>query len=174
MNPLRYKLLFALFLVHNLSHTQENTEGSSNSMEEFNQLFSYETKSISNDKLSLFLVEKIEIKLNSIADLYFNYGMGRQHYNFSPEQISQMEKRIKQIALGHYLEGNPVIIESVGGASGCPDKWIYPHSYLNTKVTKVLFCFTCTENRKYYNDLISIFNSKTKELIEKNQFLAKY
>ena len=174
MNPLRYKLFLTLFSVCNLSYTQENIEGRSNSLDEFNRLFTYESISISNNQLSLFISENFEIKLNSIADLYFNYGMGRQHYNFSSEQISQMEIRIKQIALGHYLEGNPVIIESVGGASGCPDKWIYTDSYSNAKVTKLLFCFTCTENRKYYYDLISIFNSKTKELIEKNQFLAKY
>ena len=168
MKVLKYTILILLLLAPNLSFTQENSEENDTNIDEYNQLFNYETKSISNDRLTLSLSEKFKIQLNTIGNLYVYYGIMRQHHEFTSEQISLMEKRINQIALGLFLEGNPVIIESVGGYSGCPDKLIYSDKYLNTDITKLLFCFTCTDIRKYHHELLNIFNKKTKELIEKN------
>lgn len=163
---MKYTAIVILFFIPLLVFGQESKNEDDNDLTEYNLLFNYTPKAIINDTASITILEKHKLPLNTIGQLYMHYGWLQQSYDFSLEQISFMEKRIDQIALGFYLEDNPILIESVGGYAGCPDKMMYKDTYLNKEVTIFRFCFSCTDIRKYHRKLHNIFNNRTKKLID--------
>ena len=85
-----------------------------------------------------------------------------------PKDAAWLTERTNNIATAFYLEGNPLLLRSTGGYSGCPEsEYELKKEKLNGKeVTVVNFCHGCKGSSTGGSEFINIFNNRTRRLLE--------
>lgn len=108
------------------------------------------------------------MNISCLSMLKMLYGY-HNVWQFTDEELKQLEGEINHFITALYLEGKPVIIKKVGGYDGCPDEMVYRDNFNNAEVTVLNFCYTCNGGSQAENKFISIVNSRTEELLGINK-----
>jgi hypothetical protein len=129
---------------------------------QYQELLNYTPKNFKTDLETKPSSVFLKTTLNSIWKLKFAYELKDKLNDF---EIIWLEDQINQLAVAYFLEKKPVIIENIGGYSGCPKQLLKSQLKGETKVTILSLCSgSCIVNNKT-KDFIRIFNNRTRKLL---------
>jgi len=106
-------------------------------------------------------------KLDNLMTVWLLYGY-KDSRGLSAGELSWLTGRINDLAVAFYVEGKPVMLYSTGGFHGCPESEfeLKKESLKGKEVTRVNFCHSCTGGLPHEDEFITIFNNRTKRLLE--------
>ncbi|AEE20234.1 hypothetical protein [Dokdonia sp. 4H-3-7-5] len=158
---MRNIIFITIFLLSTIC-TAQNNDSIPESEKEYLELLNYTPKNFKIDLENKPSSEFLKTDLNSIWKLKFAYELKDK---LNDNEIKWLEDQINQLAVAYFLEKKPIIIESVGGYSGCPEQLVTSELKNETKVTILNFCSGgCIVNNKT-EDFIRIFNNRTEKLL---------
>ncbi|MCB4800326.1 hypothetical protein [Neotamlana laminarinivorans] len=158
---MRNIIFITIFLLSTIC-TAQNNDSIPESEKEYLELLNYTPKNFKIDLENKPSSEFLKTELNSIWKLKFAYELKDK---LNDNEIKLLEDQINQLAVAYFLEKKPIIIESVGGYSGCPEQLVTSELNNETKVTILNFCSGgCIVNNKT-EDFIRIFNNRTEKLL---------
>lgn len=158
---MRNFIFISIFLLSTNSTAQKN-DSISIFDKEYLEILNYTPKNYKIDLENKPSSEFLKTNLSSIWKLKFAYELkDKLNYN----EIKWLEDQINQLAVAYFLEKKPIIIENVGGYSGCPEKLMTNELKNETKITVLYFCSGgCIVNNET-EDFIRIFNNRTANLL---------
>jgi len=158
---LRKIIFISIFLISTIC-TAQNNDSIPESENVYLELLNYTPKNFKIDLENKPSSEFLKTDLNSIWKLKFAYELKDK---LNDNEIKWLEDQINQLTVAYFLEKKPIIIESVGGYSGCPEQLVTSVLKNKTKVTVLNFCSgSCIVNNKT-EDFIRIFNNRTEKLL---------
>lgn len=149
--------LFSLFFTKSI-YSQDSTEQIAT--DHYNIIMNHTPVHLKNNKKNRpnnhFL--KAE-NLNTIISLQLSYQY-KDSFKFNETETLWLESRIDQLAVALFLDGKKVLLEKVGGYSGCPKKLIIK----NKEITILRLCHSCTDGHHLYK-FVDIFNRRMNKLL---------
>jgi hypothetical protein len=151
--------IFAFMFLLNLTGFAQNSESEQEQNEMYRQLINYVPSQLDSIHLKLEnkLIQNVEnslIALLMINDLVLN----------TSDQL-WLDRKIEQIATGFFRDGKIVLLHSVGGYLGCPDKSVDTIQLNDIKIQQLHVCSSCTDFTKI-DHFIKVFNRKIYELLQ--------
>ncbi len=167
LNFMHLKIFSVFMLLMSISFTvkaQECDTLQSPVMKAYNDYMNYTPKSLQGLPVPEFFGDWKPDNLITLSLLY----KIKDRVKLEENQSTWLNTRVNDLAVGFYLEGNPVLLGITGGYHGCPEReYELKKEVINGKqVTIFNFCHSCTGQTKGENEFIEIFNNRTKRLIE--------
>ncbi|REH01138.1 hypothetical protein [Flavobacterium aquicola] len=158
------KTVFIFNIIFSTLIFAQNTESLTQHEKEYNDLINYIPKNIKSDSIIEPENRFLKVELNTICSLIIFSGI-RSELEINETDNKWLDNRIEQIATALFLDGKRILISTVGGYSGCPDKKIDTLYLNNIKITDLKFCHGCTD--RYLDEkFIEIFNKKMYSLMK--------
>ena len=110
----------------------------------------------------------LQTELNTIGSLKLHYDF-KDEFKLKDTDIKWIENRINQLAIALFLDEKRILINRVGGYSGCPDKMIESDNQNGIEITILKFCYSYTENTENGEIFIKIFNDRMKKLMKNDK-----
>ncbi len=127
-------------------------------------LMNYVPKNFKPDSIYQPESPLLKEELNTIVSLQIYNGY-REDFKLSETDKKWLENRIDHIATALFLDGKKILINPVGGYSGCSNKMIDTLKLNNNKIILLKFCHTCTDAYRDRN-FIQIFNNRMYSLMQ--------
>lgn len=157
--------MFLLFsLVSTGQDSIQNTNIGLNEEDAYNYFMSYTPSQYESSLGEDFKARFKSMNISCLSMLKMLYG-NQAVWQFTSDDIKQLEVEIDHFITALHLEGKSVIIKKVGGYDGCPDEMIYKESLNSAEVTVLNFCCSCTGGSKAEDAFISIVNGRTEKLL---------
>jgi len=158
------KTIFVLsFIVSTLIYAQ-HPESSTFYEKAVYDLLNYIPKNLKNDSIHKLESPILKGSLNTIGSLKLYYGL-IDVFKLSENDKKWLENRINQIATELFADGKRILIRSVGGYAGCPDKMIDTIKLNNIEITDLKFCHS-SMNLNRDKNFIDKFNGKMYSLMQ--------
>lgn len=143
---------------------QETEAVESPIMRAYNELVNYTPKALKNIPVPEALGGW---ELGNLSQLRIVYGY-QSEFNLTQSDVVWLNESVNELAAAFYLEGNPLLLRSTGGYSGCTEsEYELKKEVINgNKVTIINFCHGCKGSLTGENEFIDIFNNRTKKLLE--------
>jgi hypothetical protein len=173
------KTIFILNFIFSTLIFAQNPESSTLYEKEYYDLLNYIPKNLQADSIHKLENPILKGGLNTIGSLKLYNGF-REDFKLSDNDRKWLENRIDQIATELFVDGKRILISSVGGYSGCPNKMIDTFRLKDIEVTNLKFCHTCADSYRDEN-FIERFNKKMYSLMKieppnekTNRFYGKF
>ncbi|CAL2063608.1 hypothetical protein [Tenacibaculum sp. 190524A05c] len=158
------RTIFILNFIFSSLIFAQNGESSNIYEKEYYELLNYVPKNLKNDSIHKLDSPFLKDKLNTIGSLKLYNGF-RQDLKLSNKDEKWLDKRIEEIASELFLDGKRILIKSVGGYSGCPNKMIDTFKLKDIEITNLKICNSCTSSNNDKN-FIQLFNNKMYSLMK--------
>ncbi|MDC8004089.1 hypothetical protein POV27_08490 [Aureisphaera galaxeae] len=156
------KVIVIGILFMGLVSMAQESDSESRAKNVYLELLSHTPKSFKIDRENKPLSQLLEADLNSIWKLKTAYELKDR---LNDHEINWLEKEINQMAVSFFLEGKPIILQSVGGYSGCPEELLHTEIRNEVNVTIISLCQGGCIVNSDMEDFIKIFNNRTDKLI---------
>jgi hypothetical protein len=158
------KIVFILSFVFSTLIFAQNPESSTLYEKEYYDLINYVPKNLELDSILKPESRLLQVELNTISSLHIYSGL-RDDFKLNENDNKWLNNKIDQIAMALFLDGKRILVSSVGGYSGCPDKMIDTLQLNNIEIINLKFCHTCTDTIRDEN-FIRIFNDRMYSLMK--------
>jgi len=150
--------LFLFFFASNIS--AQNARDIQANSTTYRNLINYIPKSFQPDFLNKEIDSLTKSGINNIQNIWAHFDL--THSEFDEKLMVHITKHVSE---GLFLDGKNVLLRTVGGYSGCPDKSVDTIRLNGIDITELQLCKSCTDFHK--NRLfIETFNSKMYELLK--------
>ena len=157
------KTIFILNFIFGTLIFAQNPDSSTLYEKEYYDLLYYIPKNLQNDTIHKLESPILKGHLNTIWSLKL-YDTFREDFKLSAHDKKWLENRIDRIATEFFVDGKRILISTVGGHTGCPDKMIDTFRLKDIEITNLKFCHTCTDSYRGEN-FIKRFNNKMYSLM---------
>lgn len=158
------KIVYMLFFSINCMVYSQESVDSIHINEEYNELMNYIPKQLKIDKKTRPSNKFIQGQdLNTIISLHLLYNY-KDQFGLNKQDTKWLNHRVDQLAVALFLDRKKILLEKVGGSSGCPNSLLGKKELKNHSITILKLCHSCTDD--FYNyEFISIFNLRMKKLM---------
>ena len=158
---MRNVIIISIFFLSIVSGAQSN-DSISKSEKEYFELLNHTPKNFKIDNENKPSSKFLKTDLNSIWKLKNAYKLKEK---LNDNEVKWLEDQINQLAVAYFLEKQPIILENVGGFSGCPEQLVSIKLKNKRKVTVLSFCYGGCISSGKTDDFIRIFNNRTEKLL---------
>lgn len=158
------KIVFILNLIFSTLIFAQTPESSTLYEKEYYDLVNYVPKNLRFDSIHKPESRLLQTELNTINSIQIYSGF-RKDFKLTESDNKWLDNRINQIATELFRDGKRILVSTVGGYSGCPDKMIDTLRLNNIEIINLKFCHTCTD-RFRVEKFIEIFNAKMYSLMQ--------
>ena len=156
------KIIFISIFILSTICTAQNNDSIPEFEKEYLELLNYTPKNFKIDLENKPSSRFLKTDLNSIWKLKFAYELKNKLNDY---EIKWLEDQINKLAVAYFIEKKPIIIQSVGGYSRCPEQLVTSELKNKTNITILKFCSeSCVVNNKI-EGFIRIFNNRTQKLL---------
>ena len=160
-------ILFFTMLLPAFLMAQDSDTIQSQVMKEYNDLIAYTPKALRNTPTPEVFGQFPMVNISNVILVY----KSQSDFGLKPKDKAWLTERTNSIATEFYMEDNPLFLKRTDGYSGCPESGyeLKKENLSGKDVTVVHFCHGCTEDSSGEIEFINIFNSRTKQLLDRGK-----